>query len=143
MAESGKMTRSTKRLKDIGLRLKEVRGHKNLSGVEMARNLYLSRSILSTFESGRKIPSGPVLLLLETLFMVDKHWLLTGEGDMFLKEKSPPAGNTPSSSDENIVGLIALIDGYRNLSIGGREKLFRTLQAFLLLEKNDLQKPTS
>lgn len=140
MAESGKMTRSTKRLKDIGLRLKEVRGHKNLSGVEMARNLYLSRSILSTFESGRKIPSGPVLLLLETLFMVDKHWLLTGEGDLFLKEKSPQLENAPSSSDENVVGLI---DGYRKLSVGGREKLFRTLQAFLLLEENTLKKPTS
>ena len=135
MAESGKMTRSTKRLKDIGLRLKEVRGHKNLSGVEMARNLYLSRSILSTFESGRKIPTGPVLLLLETLFMVDKHWLLTGEGDMFLKGVSPQRNVTRKSGDENIVGLI---DGYRNLSIGGREKLFKTLQAFLLLEEKNL-----
>ena len=128
VVSSGKSTRSTKRLKDIGLRLKEVRDKQNLSRGEMAGRLYLSRQILSTLESGRKIPTGPVLLLLETLFMVDKHWLLTGSGDMFLKGVTigPRVGQ-----DKNI---IELLDGYRSLSEEGKEKLFKTLQAFLLLE---------
>lgn len=122
-------TKHSKHLKGIGLRLKEVRDSQNLNPSEMARRLYLSRQILSTFEGGRKVPSGPVLLLLETLFMVDKHWLLTGEGEMFLKGAEASA---TASHDENI---IELLDGYRNLSEEGRERLFKTLKAFLLLEK--------
>lgn len=119
-------------MKDIGLRLKEVRDKQNLSRGEMAGRLYLSRQVLSTLEGGRKIPSGPILLLLETLFMVDKHWLLTGSGDMFLKAVVIP-NEIPQENN-----IIELLKGYKSLSKGGKEKLFKTLQAFLLLEEKEV-----
>jgi transcriptional regulator with XRE-family HTH domain len=131
MASAVNITRS-KRLKDIGLRLKKVRCSQNMSTGEMARRLYLSRQILSTLEGGRKIPTGPVLLLLETLFLVDKHWLLTGEGDMFLNKG---VNKKTGAIDENIIGLL---DGYRSLSKEGKEMLFTTLKAFLLLEEREV-----
>lgn len=66
-----------------GQRLRAMRKALNLSQVEMGEALKINASAISQMETGRINPSLDTMLLMEKLYKVNLHWLLTGKGQMF------------------------------------------------------------
>ena len=64
----------------------------NLTKIEVAKRLGVSRSYISMITTGNKPISQKVINAITTRFpMVNTHWLLTGIGNMFF-DKNLPAG---------------------------------------------------
>lgn len=67
----------------MGKRIKHVRG--NDTQKEFAKNLGFSSSYLSEVESGKTKPSLQLLVNISQFTKYSLHWLLTGEGAMFIE----------------------------------------------------------
>ncbi len=65
-------------------RLKLVRKKLGFTQEEFADRLGIKRSAISNYEIGRNIPIDAVLSLISREFNVNKEWLRTGEGEMFI-----------------------------------------------------------
>ena len=69
---------------DIYDRIKEIRKTLGLSQKAFGEKLGLSRSAINNIDS-KSVPLKPLFLdLLCTVFSVNRDWLETGEGDMFI-----------------------------------------------------------
>ena len=67
---------------EVGLRLRAVRKHMNLSQVAFARDVcHCTQAFISAIELGKSAPSVPLLSSLE-LFNISASWLLTGLGSL-------------------------------------------------------------
>lgn len=86
MSRGGIKILSEKDLKGIGERIKHLRKILNLSQVDFAKLIFLSQSRLSEIEKGKGSPSGPTIKAICEVFGVSENWLLTGEGEMFVKK---------------------------------------------------------
>jgi SOS-response transcriptional repressor LexA len=77
----------------IGDRFKYVRDALGLKQAELARKLQINPSLISDIERGDKEPSKRVLTALILTYRVNANWILTEQGDVFIKEhislKSP------------------------------------------------------
>ncbi|MFZ3072605.1 MAG: helix-turn-helix transcriptional regulator, partial [Thermodesulfobacteriota bacterium] len=62
----------------------------NMSQEEMSEKFRISRNYLSELETGKKIPTGPLLVAIESVLMLDQRRLLAGKGGMLL---SPSAAS--------------------------------------------------
>lgn len=58
----------------------------NMKQAEFAKRIGVSRPFVSELCSGRKTPSDRTVVDICREFGVNKHWLYTGEGEMFLLE---------------------------------------------------------
>lgn len=76
-----------KRAKEIGLRIKNVRGGFNQT--EFAAMLGVHRSTLSRYERGEFEPSIEFLDHICSKFGVNINWLLFGKGPKYLSNKAP------------------------------------------------------
>jgi len=74
----------------IGDRFKEIRENLRFNQSELARSIDANPSIISDIERGEKEPSKKIISSLIINYKINSNWLLTGEGDMFIK--SPEAG---------------------------------------------------
>jgi transcriptional regulator with XRE-family HTH domain len=72
-------------LKTAAGRIRTVRERLKLKQVDFANQLGVSQSFLSIVESGKRKPSFALLCSLLTSFNVDLPWVLTGQGEMFIK----------------------------------------------------------
>jgi transcriptional regulator with XRE-family HTH domain len=72
---------------DIGNRLKYLRDQKNLTQQEFADSLGITQSWLSELETGIKAPSDVLIVALEYRYMINRIWLLTGNGEMYQEKK--------------------------------------------------------
>jgi phage repressor protein C with HTH and peptisase S24 domain len=68
---------------EIGSRIKRARG--NDTQREFAKKLYFSSSYLSEVESGKTKPSLELLLMISEITKCSLHWLLTGQGPLFIE----------------------------------------------------------
>lgn len=71
-------------------RIKELRksiGGKGITQQELADALGLKRNTIATYEIGKATPSERVISDLCNRYNVNKEWLKTGKGDMFLEPK--------------------------------------------------------
>ena len=68
---------------DIGDRIKSIRKSTNLTQIDFAKKLGLSRNAIASYEGGVRIPNEAMIKLICTTYKVDPFWLETGEGDMF------------------------------------------------------------
>jgi len=73
-------------LKEIGLRLKEVRKSLNLTQEKLKEETGLSIGFISGIETGKKRPSSILLFYLAHRYNVNINYLLTGKGDRIFKE---------------------------------------------------------
>ena len=71
--------------KTLGDRLKAIRQAKNLTLQELAAIIGSSHGYLSQVERNQKKPGSEILLSLKQHLNVNINWLLTGEGEMFIK----------------------------------------------------------
>jgi transcriptional regulator with XRE-family HTH domain len=75
------------KLTDIGIRLRCLRDTLNITLEKMKELTGISRSYISDFERGRKLPSARYLFYLIDDFGADINYILTGRGEMFLRSK--------------------------------------------------------
>jgi len=79
----------------IGDRFKELRGNLRFNQSELARLIDANPSIISDIERGEKEPSKKIISALIIKCKINSNWLLTGEGEMFIKaadSEVAPAG---------------------------------------------------
>jgi SOS-response transcriptional repressor LexA len=69
----------------IGDRFKELRENLRFNQSELARLIEANPSIISDIERGEKEPSKKIISALIIKYKINSNWLLTGEGEMFVK----------------------------------------------------------
>ena len=85
-------------------RIKEVRKRAGLNQDQFGKNIGITKSSVSTIESGKSNPSEQTILLICREFHVSEEWLRTGRGDMFV----------PQSREEEIEAAVQrLLSGQR------------------------------
>lgn len=85
----------TKKYKEVANRLKNIRSALNLNQEQFGLLLYKKRNSVVRYESGdHEIPEN-VLNNMEAYLSINKHWLLTGEGNMFLECASELGARIP------------------------------------------------
>lgn len=61
---------------DFGLRIKKLRQSKNLTQLQIAKRLNISKSMISAYENDIRLPSYDVLIKLSRIFNVSTDFLL-------------------------------------------------------------------
>jgi len=74
----------------LGDNLKAFRKRFNLTQVEYANKLGITNGYVSDLEKNKAVPSESLIRNIETIFQINRNWLLTGEGEMFRKESEDP-----------------------------------------------------
>lgn len=69
----------------IGNRIKSLRKALNLTQQEFADKIDVKRNTVAQYEIGRNEPQSAVVTLICNTYNVNRHWLETGEGEMFLQ----------------------------------------------------------
>jgi transcriptional regulator with XRE-family HTH domain len=77
----------TIKLQDMGLRLRGLRVALNITLEKMNDLTGISKSYISDFERGRKLPSSKYLFFLIEKFAIDINYIYTGRGEMFLHSR--------------------------------------------------------
>lgn len=96
-------------------RFKSIRKSANLTQEQFGKKLGVSRSVIVNLEHGLTTPSDIFVGHVCEIFSVSRHWLETGEGDMY--EQSP-------------TDLIAQVAAEHNLGEGGKMLLRVLVRAF-------------
>jgi transcriptional regulator with XRE-family HTH domain len=68
--------------------VKEVRLKLGLSQVEFSKRIFFSKGYYGSFEIGEKRVTERIIQLVSSQFNVNKEWLKTGEGEMFMSSLS-------------------------------------------------------
>jgi transcriptional regulator with XRE-family HTH domain len=71
---------------NIGIRLKELRLHLGFTQDKFAENLSITGGYISVIEKGKATPSGAVISEIVSAHRVNRKWIESGEGKMFLDE---------------------------------------------------------
>jgi len=66
-------------------RLKQVRTHFNLTIREFSKEIYFSHGVYGQVECGNREPNERIIQLISSRFGINKDWLKTGKGKMFLE----------------------------------------------------------
>lgn len=95
-------------IKDLHIKLKELRNRQNLTQKQVAKMLDISPSIVSSYETGERTPSTEVLLSLSNLYRCSTDYLLG-------KEPLSPttALNITGLSDKQIQALEVIINSMK------------------------------
>lgn len=62
----------------LGGRIKQIRKENNLTQMEFASELRISRPHITNIENDKENPSGTVVRLISVLFQVDENWIKSG-----------------------------------------------------------------
>ena len=94
----------------FGINLRAARKELRLNQAEFAYPIAISGSYISDIERGAvERPSEPVIRAIANYYRINREWLETGKGDMFLpEEKEHPA---PDKSPINIETLASVLMG--------------------------------
>lgn len=97
-------------LRDIGLRLRQVRQHLGFTQEEMAKRINTDAATVQRYELGKSPAKAPPLWELHNKFAVSLDWLFSGVGTMFLRQ--PDAGlHTPVAKDlETLVQIVRAVE---------------------------------
>lgn len=74
---------------EFGLRVKTIRKTLGLSQKEFAESLGISGTFISEVESGKYKPCYDFFYNMMVQFNVNLHFLLSGEGEMFIRDMKP------------------------------------------------------
>jgi transcriptional regulator with XRE-family HTH domain len=94
-------------------RLIRVRESLSLSQREMAKLMKVSERVYLDYEKGRKKPTYEKLLPLAEIHHINLHWLLTGEGSMFVtsphKEPSKETPTNQAGIDRELAQMLSML----------------------------------
>jgi len=88
-----------------GKRIKEFRKSLPLSQGEFAKKLSTSKGYLSEIETGKSQPGAVIISTFVDIFSINGHWLLTGEGEMFLSDAGQGSGINSTILRDVIAGI--------------------------------------
>lgn len=71
--------------KELGLRIRSIRLQNEIPQAEFARTLHINEKLLAKIENGLEKPDAWLLFILESNHGINVNWLLTGEGEMIIK----------------------------------------------------------
>lgn len=66
---------------DVGNRILQVREAEGLKQDEFAESIGLTKSAISGYETGRRVPSNAILKTIAQTFSYNENWLMYGVGD--------------------------------------------------------------
>lgn len=69
-------------------RIKELRKSLNLTQAEFGASLGVADSTVGNWEKARQVPPPSMIVSICKAFNVNREWLETGAGEMFVKEES-------------------------------------------------------
>jgi transcriptional regulator with XRE-family HTH domain len=75
--------------KVLAERMKRLRKSLGLLQEDLARQLGISKTTISTIENEKQLPTIPIIIGMINNYRVSPVWLLKGEGEMFIKDKEP------------------------------------------------------
>lgn len=103
-------------------RLKQIRKKLGCNQNEFAEKLGISVSNISSYEAGRRNPSDAVINLICEKFSVNKEWLETGKGEMFIQK----------TENEKIAEFLADV-----LKAGEKDQRYRFITAISQLDEDE------
>ncbi|NIM14738.1 MAG: helix-turn-helix domain-containing protein [Candidatus Aminicenantes bacterium] len=77
----------TRLLENIGTRMRQLRKTLGFTQDTFASILKISKPAYVRYEYGKRFPPVHVIQFLYKKYKVDNNWVVTGEGEMFLKEE--------------------------------------------------------
>lgn len=90
---------------DLGTNLKNLRVKKNLTQAQLAQKLGITKSVISAYETGLRLPSYDILIHIAKIFNVSTDYLLGVEK----KHEIDLSG----LSEEEVKALLALIEAMK------------------------------
>lgn len=114
---------------DIGNKIKELRTEQKMTQSDLAERLGVTKSSMSSYENGSRLPSYDILLKIARIFKVSTDILL-GHGD-----KNEINLNVSGLTNEQILFLKTLIEDYRRANI--ISSLFDTFPDEIKAQIND------
>lgn len=90
-------------------RIKAIRKHLNLTQTQFGERIGIKQNTIAAYESGIRIPSEAAIVSICREFNVNRHWLETGEGDMFNPESD-------SANDQYPPIIRAVLNSYSRLN---------------------------
>jgi transcriptional regulator with XRE-family HTH domain len=108
-------------------RIKTVRKVLNLSQIIFSKGIFLSNGYYADIELGNKKANDRIVELVSTKYGVNRHWLETGEGEMF--DKTPP--------DADLVEMVTI---FKELNPGYKDLILNIIGQLLKLQKNNPNK---
>lgn len=121
----------------MNTRIRHLRKSLNLTQKEFANSLMLSRTTITNFESGSKIPSDKTIDHICAKYNLNKNWLLTGSEDMYVNTLNNLDffNEIIEYLDENDTESLIFIKNYIKLSSEDKS-LMNSLLTRLLENKN-------
>lgn len=101
-------------------RMKEARKARQLTLKQVAKSIHVSESAVSKFEHG-VAPSEQTIALFCDKLQINRHWLETGEGDMF---QPKPESSLPAELTNDPL-IRAILEAYLDLDHQGRQTFQR------------------
>ena len=86
-------------------RLKHLRQTLNLSQKDFAKNVFISTSYYTLLETGKRNIKDSFLDSICTIYHVNKDWLVTGQGEMFINEK-------PNMELDELIGIFRRLNDH-------------------------------
>jgi len=109
-------------MNSINERIKQVRNELNMTQVNFSKQICISQSSLGEIETGVRKVNNRIIQLISSQFNVNKEFIKTGNGDMFIKNKSD-------------IGLEHLIEIYKKLDEPLQNYLIEQSELILKLQK--------
>lgn len=118
---------------EIGERVRVLRKSYGLTRDDFAARFLVSSVVISEIEKGNVTPSGPLIVLMEEIFMSERSWILTGRGSM-IREREPDHG-PGVTTEEDCIDTVELVKGFRGLSFEGQKKIMKLIKVFMTIER--------
>lgn len=92
---------------DVGSKIKELRISQKMTQSEFAERLGVTKSSISSYENGSRLPSYDILIKISRIFKVSTDYLLGCADDKF------QTVNVSGLTEKQIVSIKSSIDTYR------------------------------
>lgn len=102
----------------FGEKLKRLRKEKNLSQIDLADKVGVTRSSIANYETGRNYPANDILTKFATLFNVSIDYMVDDNFNSISKNHIPVLGIVKAGynylAEENIIGYVSINDNTLN-----------------------------
>lgn len=108
-------------------RIKELRKYLKLSQTDFATKIGVTRGVIANIEAGLVEIKEYVLKLICSVFGASEEWILTGNGEMFVKSKQTILDELAAAHGLSKIET-AIIGGFLDLSPDGRAAVAEYIQ---------------
>lgn len=102
-------------MKDICVRVKELRKELGMSQVEFSKNLGVTNAHISKIEKGGTVPSEALIKLISKEYSVNSEWLKDGKKPMFNEDLEYYTTENMEMANNKLNKLLSCSDSIRNI----------------------------